>query len=126
MADLESGELVNHSVHASTGSSSHLRLLCAAIIVHKLGRCRELRGGGALLLTFFNLFLLFTVRSSQVIRCLRYHDILRIPVLIMKKMRQRESPMILWNRSWKKHLNTILSVDIGPNTTLFFRFGVSF
>ena len=43
MADLESGELVKHSVHASTGSSFHLRILSAAIIVHKLGRRREIR-----------------------------------------------------------------------------------
>lgn len=67
---------------------------------------------------FFNLFLLLTVRSRQVIRCLRYYDILRIPVLIMKKKRQRGSPLILGNCSWKKYQNMILSVDIGPNTIL--------
>lgn len=53
-----------------------------------------------------------------MIRCLRYHDILRMPVPIMRKMRQRGSPRIVGNWSWKKHQNTILSVDIGPNTIL--------
>lgn len=97
MADRGSGGLVVDSLRASTGSTSST-FLPSSTSIHGIANTGRRNKILELLLIW-----LIVRPTRQMIRCSDYHDVLRMPVLITRKMQHCTS--------WKKLLNMILSVN---------------